>query len=93
MSNFNPQEWDKKTEWDKKIKLSTMYEKQDKNGNPFFMGKLNQSTTITLTKTVGKYAKDGEYRLEIVPIKWIKKETNINNYSQSELEPDDKLPF
>jgi hypothetical protein len=66
----------KETEWDKSHKLCKVFLKKDKNGNGYFIGEFNFNNTIKISKNTASWAKEGEYSVEIIPIKHVKTDGN-----------------
>jgi hypothetical protein len=74
-------EYQSETLWENAHKISKMFMKKDKNGNTYFIGELNKTNTFTLRANTAKWAKEGEWELSVVPIKYSKK--GNNNYTQN----------
>jgi hypothetical protein len=68
-------DYKKTIEWDKGHKLAKIFEKKDKNGNTYFMGEFNFTNTITMRKNTSKWAKEGEWEIQIVPVKFTKEDS------------------
>jgi hypothetical protein len=58
--------------WDGAHRFCKLYEKKDKNGATYFMGEMNRNCQLTMRKTTGQYAKDGEWEVQVIPIKYTK---------------------
>ena len=90
----NRPEFDKTIEWDRKFKVAKVYLKKDKNGQPFFTGNLGNSVVIHIQKQTGQYAKEGEYIVNFVPVKYTKKESVQENTPEINLDAGtDEIPF
>jgi hypothetical protein len=76
-------DYKKQIEWDKGHKLAKVFQKKDKNGNTYFMGEFNFTNTITIRKNTSKWAKEGEWEIQIVPIKFIKDEGAGSNHQEN----------
>jgi hypothetical protein len=58
--------------WEGGHKLCKVYQKKDKKNNTYFIGELNNNCQLTIRKTFGQYAKEGEWEIQIFPIKYSK---------------------
>jgi len=74
----------KNINWEGAHRFCKVYEKKDKKGNTFFMGDLNHNCVITIRKTWGEWAKEGEHEVQIVPIKYTKIENEGYPPSQNQ---------
>lgn len=88
----------KETQWDLAHTLCKVYKKLDKNGKPYLIGQLGNNNTITIRENTGVYAKENEYQVQIIPIKYRKENQDYkegveelkNTMAQTE---DPEVPF
>jgi len=96
-------DYKKITEWDKSHKLAKVFQKKDKNGDTYFLGEFNFNNTISIRKNTSKWAKEGEWQIEIIPIRFEKggqdsrqdtrQDTRDNFETVPDRETDGGVPF
>jgi len=85
-------EFKKNIDWNIKFKACKLWAKKDKNGNTYMTGELSRTIMVMIQKNTGQYAKEGEYTLSFVPIKYEKIEAP-SQAPQAQANGTEEVPF
>jgi len=72
--NMADNQYDKTILWDQSHRFCKVFEYTDKKNNWYLMGQLGNNCMLSIRKNTGQYAKHNEWDVQIIPIKYSKKQ-------------------